>query len=103
MTTFDTDLLPPELQRWGWTLSQMTIGSGRDPGGWQFVFQRAHGLANGDDDLDPDDPSLRVEVRRTTVEDALDSAIEAMREASSRLAPNDQYDARYAEFQRSTG
>jgi hypothetical protein len=103
MTTFDTNQLSPELQRWGWTLSQMTIGSGRDPGGWQFAFERAHGLADGDDDLDPDDPSLRVEVQRATVEAALDSAIAAMREASSRLAPNDQYDARYAEFQRSTG
>jgi hypothetical protein len=88
MTTFHTDLLPPELQRWGWTLSQMTIGSGKDPGAWRFVFDRCHGLADGDDDLDPDDPSLRVEVSRATVEEALDSAIEAMREASFRLTPS---------------
>jgi len=99
MATFDTDLLSPELQRWGWTLSQMTIGSGKDPGSWQFVFQRHPGLAEGDDDLDPDDDAFRVEARKATVEAALDDALAAMRAASARLTPSVDYDARYAAFQ----
>jgi hypothetical protein len=96
MVTLDSDRLPPELQLWGWTLSQVTIGAGKDPGGWQFVFQRRHGLAQGDIDLAADDPSLSVKVRRATVEDALDAAIQRMREASSRLAPIEDDDRRAA-------
>ncbi len=93
--------LPPELQRWGWTMQQMKSGPRKHPGGWwQFIFWRLHGLAAGDADLDPGDPSLRVKVRRATLEEALDAAIEEMRTVSSLLAPGDDYDERIDEFSR---
>ncbi len=93
--------LPPDLQRWGWTMQQMKSGPRKHPGGWwQFIFWRCHGLAAGDDGLEPGDPSLRVKVRRATLEEALGVAIQEMQTISARLAPGDDYDERVETFYR---
>jgi len=93
--------LPPELQRWGWSMQQMKSGPRKHPGGWwQFIFWRSHGLARGDEELESGDPSLRVKVRRATLEEALAAAIEEMRGVSERLVTNEDYIVRYVEFRR---
>jgi hypothetical protein len=89
--------IPPDLERWGWGMSQFKSGPRKHPGGWfQFIFIRLHGLAAGDDDFAFDDPSMRVKVRRGTVDEAWAAAVQAMREASARLTPSPDYEARLA-------
>lgn len=79
----------------------MKSGPRKHPGGWwQFIFWRYHGLAGGDDVLEPDDPSLRVKVRRATLEEALGAAIQEMQVISARLVPSDDYDERVEAFYR---
>jgi hypothetical protein len=85
--------LPPDLQRWAWVMNQMKSGPRRNPGGWwQFIFVRLHGLAEGDDQLNYDDASLRVKVRRPSLDEALAAAVEQMRERSASLEPGKDYD-----------
>ena len=87
-------LLPPELQRWAWHLDTMTIGSKRSAHDWTFTFSRPPGLAIGDDDLDPDEPSLRVSADGHTPEIALDKAMAEMRRVSAALEPVADHEAR---------
>jgi hypothetical protein len=90
--------LPDDLQRWGWSLQQMKLGPRKHPGGWaQVIFWRQHGLAAGDDRIESDDPSLRVKVRRETLEDALDDAMKEMRTASVGLVPGERYTELFAQ------
>ena len=90
-------LLPPELQRWAWHLDTMTIGSARRQAqDWTFTFSRLQGLAIEDDDLDPDDPSLRVTTYGATPEIALDKATAEMRKISAALEPVADHDERLA-------
>lgn len=66
---------------------------GEPPDGWwQFIFFREAGLAEGDDQLDPQDESLRVKVRRPRREEAFEDAVREMRERSATLVPNKDYD-----------
>lgn len=90
-------LLPPELQRWAWHLDTMTIGSAkRQAHDWTFIFSRLQGLAIGDEDLDPDDPSLTVTADGATPEIALDRATAEMRRISAALEPVADHDDRLA-------
>jgi hypothetical protein len=82
-------------------MQQMKSGPRKHPGGWwQFIFNRWQGLAAGDDDLPLEHLSLRVKVRRATLEDALTVSIEAMLDVSANLVPSDEYITRLAEFRR---
>lgn len=96
----DTDMteifiLPPDLQRWAWVMNQYKSGPRKHPGQWhQFIFTRLHGLAAGDDALDPTDPSLRIKVRCDTLDNAWNDAIDQMRLASAALEPHPYYDVR---------
>lgn len=92
---------PPDLQRWVWTMQQMKSGPRKHPGGWhQVIFWRLHGLAKEDDELDLQDESLRVKVRRSTLDEALAEAIRQMRDRSASLEPSEEYDRRMDEHQR---
>jgi len=97
LTVTSDVLLPPELQRWAWHLDTMTIGAAKQPAyGWTFAFSRLPGLAAGDDDLDPDDPSLTVTVHGASPEIALDKATAEMRRISAGLEPVADYEERLA-------
>jgi hypothetical protein len=86
--------LPPDLEAWGWRMQQAQAGPRKHPGGWfQFIFWRRHGLAKGDEALDPQDPSLRVKVRRSTQEEAFADAIREMRQRSAGLERSETYQA----------
>lgn len=89
--------LPPDLQRWWWQKTQEKPGPrshpGQPPNGWwQFIFVREAGLAEGDDQLDLQDESLRVKVRRPDRDEAFEEAVRQMRERSASLVPNANYD-----------
>ncbi len=91
--------LPTDLARWGWAMSQMKLGPRKHPGGWcQFIFHRHRGLAGGDEYLEPDDPMLRVKIRRSTCEEALFETLSEMHRISATLTPGDDYAERFAGF-----
>jgi hypothetical protein len=56
------------------------------------ILWRQHGLDVGDDRIEPEAPSLRVKVRRATLDEALDDAVREMRAASAGLVPGEHYD-----------
>jgi hypothetical protein len=93
MKIYEPFTLPPDLQRWGWVMSGLKSGPRRNPGGWfQFDFGRLHGIAKGDDKLDPNHPSLRVRVRCPTLEEAFSEAIRQMRDRSAALEKSEHYE-----------
>jgi hypothetical protein len=84
--------LPPDLDAWGWRMQQAKAGPRNRPPEWfQFIFWRRHGLAKGEEALDPQDPSLRVKVRRSTQQEAFAEAIREMRQRTAGLQKSDDY------------